>query len=368
MTQKVSGNPKFAVLGAGHGGLAMAGHLALMGFEVNLYNRSEERLWGVKSMGGITLEGEIEGFGIIKNSTTIMKEAIEDVDIIMVVVPATAHEYIAEQCAPILKDGQIVLLNPGRTFGALEFKQITKRMGNEADVIFAEAQTFIYASRVVGPAQAHVFRIKNSIPVASVRAYLIPKVLERLRIAYPQFVAGDNIIKTSFENIGAVFHPTICVLNSGWIEDDAEFQFYLEGVTESVGRVLEKVDAERIRVAEALGIRAMSAKEWLYLAYGSQGSSLREAMRANPGYRGIMAPNRLTIRYISEDVPSSLVPMASIGRMFNIPTPTINSIIEIASIINNTDYWSIGRTVEKLQIDKMSLRDLRLLAIGEKNL
>ena len=44
---------KIAVLGAGHGGLAMAGHLALMGHKVNLFNRGEERLWGVKSSGTI---------------------------------------------------------------------------------------------------------------------------------------------------------------------------------------------------------------------------------------------------------------------------------------------------------------------------
>ena len=366
MEKKNLSKPKFAVLGAGHGGLAMAGHLALMGFDVKLYNRSEERLWGVKSMGGITLEGEVEGFGKIEVASNNMEEIISDVEIIMVVVPATAHQFMAEQCAPYLKDGQLVILNPGRTFGALEFKQVISKVGTTADVIIAEAQTFIYASRVVGPAQAHIFRVKNSIPVASIRAYLIPKVLERLRIAYPQFVAGDNIFKTSFENIGAVFHPAICVLNAGWIEDDAEFQFYLEGVTESVGRVLEKVDEERVKVAEALGIRAMSAKEWLFLAYGANGKNLRETMKSNPGYRGIMAPNRLSIRYISEDVPSSLVPMASIGRKFGVPTPTIDSIIEIASTINDVDYWSIGRTVEKLQIQDMSLRELRLFAIGEK--
>lgn len=361
-----SSKPIFAVIGAGHGGIAMAGHLALMGFTVSLYNRSEERLWGVRSIGGIMLEGEIEGFGKINIATNDMEEAIDGAEIIMVVVPATAHQYIAEQCAPYLQDGQIVILNPGRTFGALEFKQVITRLGSTADVIIAEAQTFIYASRVTGPAQAHIFRIKNSIPVASIRAYLIPKVLERLRLAFPQFVPGDNTIKTSFDNIGAVFHPTICVLNAGWIEDDAEFQFYLEGVTESVGRVLEKVDQERVNVAEALGIRALSAKEWLFLAYGAHGSNLRDAMKSNPGYRGIKAPNRLSIRYISEDVPCSLVPIASLGKKFGISTPNIDAIIKIASTLNEVDYRAKGRTVEKLHIQDLSLREIRLLAIGEK--
>ncbi|MBU2445507.1 MAG: NAD/NADP octopine/nopaline dehydrogenase family protein [Bacteroidetes bacterium] len=358
--------PNFAVLGAGHGGLAMAGHLAVMGFQVNLYNRSKQRLWGVNSMGGITLEGEVEGFGKINKSTTNIEEAISDVDLIMVVVPATGHSFIAEKCAPFLKDGQVVVLNPGRTFGAIEFKQILNQKNCKADVIIAEAQTFIYASRTIGPGHSKIFRIKNSIPVAAARAHLIPEVLKKLRIAYPQFVAGDNVLKTSFDNIGAVFHPTLCVLNAGWIEDEANFQFYAQGVTPSTALILEKVDNERVTVAEALGIRALTARDWLYLAYGAVGSNLFEAMRANLGYRGLLAPTRLKMRYLTEDVPTSLVPIASVGKKFGVPTPTIDAIIDFSSILLQTDFRSIGRTVEKLGIQDMSLKDLRLLAIGEK--
>jgi len=360
--------PKFAVIGGGHGGLAMAGHLALMGFHVNLYNRSEERLWAIHSTGRIRIESDfgLEGFGVLNTATTNIAEAIDDVDIIMVVVPATAHRYIAEISAPFLKDGQIVILNPGRTFGALEFKQVLNSLNVKTDVIIAEAQTFIYASRAVNPGQAHIFRIKNSIPLASIRAHLIPEVLKKVRVAYPQFVPGDNIFKTSFDNIGAVFHPALCVLNAGWIEDDAEFQFYYQGATPSVAKVLEKIDEERVKVAEALGIRAMTAREWLYLAYNAVGENLNEAMKANPGYRGIKAPNRLNMRYITEDVPTSLVPISSVGKKFGVSTPTIDAIIHLASILTSTDYWKEGRTVERLNIKDMSLKELRLLAIGEK--
>lgn len=360
--------PKFAVLGAGHGGLAMAGHLALMGFQVNLFNRSKERLWGVLTTGGVRIESDfgLEGFGKLNLATTNIEEAISDVDIIMVVVPATAHRYMAEITAPYLKDGQIVILNPGRTFGALEFNQVLHSKNVKADVIIAEAQTFIYASRLMGPGQARIFRIKNSIPLASIRAHLIPEVLKKVRVAYPQFVPGDNIFKTSFDNIGAVFHPTLCVLNAGWIEDDAEFQFYFQGASPSVSKVLEKVDEERVKVAEALGIRALTAREWLYLAYNAAGETLNDAMKANPGYRGIKAPTRLNMRYITEDVPTSLVPISSVGKKFGVQTPTIDSIIHIASCLNQTDYWSEGRTVERLNIHNMSLKELRLLAIGEK--
>lgn len=354
-----------AVLGAGHGGLAMAGHLALMGHKVNLFNRGEERLWGVKSSGAIEITGEAEGFGELNLATSSIQDAIKDVELIMVVVPASGHRWIAENIAPYLVDGQIIVLHPGRTLGALEFRQVLDRKNVKADVIISEAQTFIYASRATGPSQAHIFRIKHSIPVASVRAHLIPKVINKLRKFYPQFVPGDNIFKTSFENVGSVFHPALCVLNAGWIEYDIDYQFYHEGATPSVARVLEKIDDERVKVAEAIGIRAITARQWLYMAYSTTGDTLYESMQKNIGYRGILAPRTLKMRYMEEDVPYSLLPIASVGKMFNIETPAINSVITLGSILNSCDYWSTGRTVENLGISGLSLRELRLLAIGE---
>jgi len=343
----------------------MAGHLALMGHKVNLFNRGEERLWGVKSTGSIELTGEVEGFGQLNLATTSMQEALDGVGLIMVVVPAYGHRWMAEQMAPYLVDGQIIVLHPGRTFGAIEFKQVLMSLDVSEGVIVSEAQTFIYASRATGPSQVHIFRIKHSIPVAAIRAHLIPGVIATLRRVYPQFVPGDNVFKTSLENIGSVFHPALCVLNAGWIEHDVDFEFYYEGATPAVTKVLERIDEERVNVAEAIGIRAISARQWLYMAYSAAGNTLFEAMRKNNGYRGILAPKSLKVRYIEEDVPFSLVPIASTGKMLNIATPTIDSVIKLASALNTRDYWAEGRTVENLGIAGMCVRDLRLFAIGE---
>ena len=173
------------------------------------------------------------------------------------------------------------------------------------------------------------------------------------------------VFKTSLENIGSVFHPALCILNAGWIEHDIDFQFYHEGATPSVTKILEKIDDERVKVSEAIGIRAISARQWLYMAYSSAGNTLFEAMRKNIGYRGILAPRSLKVRYIEEDIPFSLVPIASVGKMLNVSTPTIDSIIQLGCSLNESDYWSNGRTVENLGIAGMSVRDLRLLGIGE---
>jgi opine dehydrogenase len=357
--------PAFCIVGAGHGGMAMAGHLAMTGCRVNLLNRDADRILAVRARGGIDVIGQMEGFASLNLVTCDASEAVRDVDIVMVVVPATAHSQIAEMIAPHLKDGQVVVLNPGRTGGALEVSRIFREKNPAAHLYIGEAQTLLYASRVTNPGQVRIFSIKNSVPLATLPAYQVADVLPVLRKALPQFVPGDNVLKTGLDNIGAVFHPAITVLNAGRIEDThGDFEYYVEGVTPSVACILEAVDQERVNVASALGIRANTAREWLYLAYSAAGRTLLDAMRANPGYRGIQSPGTTQHRYISEDVPASLVPIASIGEMLGVPTPTICSIIHLASVMHGVDYWKEGRTVDRLGIKGMSVKDIQFLVAG----
>jgi opine dehydrogenase len=48
-----------------------------------------------------------------------------------------------------------------------------------------------------------------------------------------------------------------------------------------------------------------------------------------------------------------------------VPTPTIDSLIHLASIINGIDYFETGRTADKIGIGKMDAADVnRFLADG----
>ena len=101
----------YMVIGAGHGGKAMAAHLALMGLRVVLYNRTFDHVAALKARGGIDLEsseGGPHGFGSLAGVTADLGEALQDAQIIMVVVPSSAHADVAKNVAPHLKDGQII--------------------------------------------------------------------------------------------------------------------------------------------------------------------------------------------------------------------------------------------------------------------
>lgn len=352
----------YTVIGAGNGGRAMAAHLALMGCRVTLYNRTPQHIAVIKTRGGIDLEsddGGPRGFGRLALVTSDIGQALENADVIMVVLPSSAHAEIASMAAPHLRDGQIVVLHPGRTCGAIEFARVLRDRNCSADVTVAEAGTFIYASRAEGPAQARIFRIKEAVPVAALPATRTPMVLDALREAYPQFIDGISVLHTGLDNMGAIFHPALTLLNAGRIESThGDFQFYIDGVTPSVARVLEVLDRERVTVASALGIRAQTAMEWLKMAYDATGETLDDAIHNQTGYYGIKAPTSLNHRYLFEDVPMSLVPIAALGQRYGVSVTGMDSIIRLACFVHRTDYWRRGRTLDKLGIEQLSVTEL----------
>lgn len=350
---------KIAIIGAGNGGQALAAVLAMRGHGVSLYNRSEQRILPLLFQKKIKVEGESKGVGKLEYVGTDIASAIRGRELIMVVLPAYAHASIAEKLAPCIQEGQKIILNPGRTGGALEFYRIFKSFGVHKKVILAEAQTFVFASRISGPGMVRIFRIKNAVPVATLPAtknrFLEPIINEVL----PEFTIAKNVLYTSFNNIGAIFHPAAIIMNSGWIESThGDFQFYLDGISPSVAKVLETIDSERCCVSKAFGVSAMSARNWLDYAYDVKGEDLYSAIQKNDGYRGIKAPINMDNRYIMEDVPMSLVPISLFGKTLGISTKIIDSIVNIAGTIMSRDFWKEGRSLEKLGIERMTIDEL----------
>ena len=105
----------------------------------------------------------------------------------------------------------------------------------------------------------------------------------------------------------------------------------------------------------------MSVKEALLRYYGHQGfngNSLYEMFRDSPIHHPARGPRSTDHRMISEDIPYGLVPYTSFAELANVPTPTMDALITIASVINQVDYLQTGRTVESLGLSGYTPQDL----------
>ena len=356
----------FAVIGAGSTGQAMAAHLALMGYRVRLFNRHEDRIKNILNRSNsIKLEGRVEGTGRLDTVTTDIHKAVRDADIIFIDVPASGHRSIAEICAPYLEDGQNIILNPGRTGGAMEFSNVLRENGVKADVTIAETQTVIYTTRSTEDAEIEIFAIKNRVPLAAFPASKTKSVIEAIKDIYPQFVPVRSVLETGLNNVGSVLHPVPTLLSASWIESPkTRFKYYYEAITPTISGLMEIIDRERMAVAEAFGVKAISVKDWLFQSYGVAGTSLYEAIQNNAAYGQIDAPETLQHRYILEDVPTGLVPIASLGELAGVSVPNIMMIINLASKLVGIDFRAEGRTVENLGLKGKSVDEVKLIAEG----
>lgn len=342
---------KISIIGAGNGGQTMAGHLSLMGFDVSLYDIDEKRISELKELGGIKLEGKIQGTAPIKCITTDIRDAVEGAEIIMVTTVANAHKAVAVSLAPYLVDGQVVVLNPGRTCGALVFKQALKEFGCTKRIYLGEAQTLVYACRVIENGHVNVIGIKDEVLLSGLPAKDTDYILQKLTPIFPCFQKADNVLRTSLENIGAMFHPCVLLFNAATIERNDVFWFYRD-MTEQVAEFIEKFDAERLAVGKAYGVELLSVRDWIKFAYKDTiGESLCDRMRNNPAYHDIKSPSTIFTRQLTEDIPTGVLPIMELGRAAGVQTPLLESMIHICEALLGMDLHSNGRSLKNLGLE-----------------
>jgi len=341
---------KFCIIGAGNGGRAFAVYLASLNHAVNLYNRSLERISDIIKKGGIKSTGEINGFFPLEIITQDIKLAVRNVDVVLVVTPASAHADIAREIAPYLSYGQIVLLNPGRTFGAVEFKKIIEQERKLSPVVIAETQTLLFTSRALTKNEVEILKIKNSVDFCAYPEELTDFVFSRIQDVFPQLNPVNNYLKVTLNNIGMLLHPTLSLLNASAMDSGRKFKFYKEGASPRSCKLLDAIELEINKVYQRLGLKQLRFCEWVRNSYGVEEESHYDAIQNIEAYKNIKAPKKLTTRYFTEDVPTGLVPIASLADLLSVDAPLINSIINLSSILCGIDFQKKGRTVYNLKL------------------
>jgi opine dehydrogenase len=366
--------PNVTILGGGNGAFAYAADLSLKGSKVKIFEAPQfaSTLTGVKEQGGIQLDvrgdaGVVPGFATIDLATSDIEEALRGAQIIFMVVPSYAQRIFGEMAAPYLQNGQIIVLSPANFGGAMELAQIIEKAGNPADVIIVETECMMYSGFKDGPTSVWVSGYKHGMKAVAFPANRTNSAMTLIRQVYPEWEVAANVMETGLRNVNTVFHAPIMVLNAGRVEAEGEFLFYWDGVTPSVGRVIEAVEAERMAIGKALQLNLTPNRDVLIEWYGHsgcKGDTLSEAMATNPVYEWDDAPKTLRHRFLLEDIPFGMVPMESLGRIAGVPTPNTTAIIELACALVGEDMRKESRTLEYLGLGQISLQDLLRLVNG----
>jgi opine dehydrogenase len=353
-----------AIIGAGIGGLYLVAELGIAGFKLRLHDIDDSKLSEIRAHGGVDVEGEGGGFAAVERATNDLGSAVDAANVIIIVTGGSAQAVVARSLAPLLKDGQVILLVQGNTGGSLVVRQALDDAGCRAKVDVAEMDNYPYSCWRLSPTRIRPIVKKRWLQIATFPGNRISAVFPRLSPLFPEAVAASNVLYTGFTNANAMLHVANCVANAARIESGDGYKFYAAGVTPAVARLYEAINTERVAVATALGASVPNLADWFERVYGVREATLVETCQrltynSDGPYQATGTPKSLDHKFITEDVPTGLIPMSEIGAAARVKTPAIDALVEMVRNMTGKDFAADGRTLERLSLGGMDAPQIR---------
>ena len=336
------------VIGGGGTGYAATAYLTMKGFEVTICDneRFTREIEDIHEQGGLLLRGRA-GVGFFRpvEATTDYAKALASAELIIVCVPATRHQEVAETIAPYLRPGQNLLISPGN-LGSFTFRRVFDAHGVGSGTIIAELEGNLCPCRITAKAEVTV-----GLPIRKKKVAALPGSRTAEFIDFCEgvleFIPNRNVFEGALLSDNYVLHIGTSLLSAATIEAMGEdFVLFQHGLSDAAVHCVEAVRQERIRLLAAFGLTERdSATEFF--------EELRD-WHNHPEYdvfRTLSGPDSLTHRYVAEDCRACASLALSCAHRLGVSMPTLEAIVTLASAVNGCDYLSEGRTLENLGFD-----------------
>ena len=330
---------KVTVIGNGVLSLSVAAQVAKNGDETTYVDLSRkaasyEENYKVNVVGA-------EQYCAVINKVTKNFDSAEKAEVVIIATTASQHQKLFESIRPFLRDGQTVVFFPA-CFGAMNFLKVIQEM--DLKITVCEAVSFLYVCSQQDASTIYVQAIKSKMKMAVTPEEKTEEAIYFLGNWFKGLIPAKNVLETSLDNMNMTLHPLPVLLNLGAVEaNEQDFYHYTQGVSPSVGKLMEKTDEERMNIGKALGLNLTSAYEQLVEYYGERKlPSMTEYISSEKGPYGDVKGFGLGSRYIVEDIPYLLVAASTIAKCCCVETPVMDLTIQLASAIMGTDYMQTG--------------------------
>lgn len=346
---------RITICGGGNAAHTAAGLLSsCKGHLVNVYLSipDEAKLWqtGIEEQGGLMVHrktGSIKG--IPEKISSDPAEVIPDSQLVLLAIPAFAHESVLEEIASCLAPGTLVGALAARGSFDLCTREVLGSRSNE--VTLFGLQTLPWACRIKSyGSEVEILGTKAKVDCAACP----PKQAEAL----VSFLSDEldlplapmaSFLSLTLAGTGQIIHPGVMFgLFSTWdgsLFDEAPL-FY-QGIDDNTAEILQFLSDEIQTLREDFEHRyphldlssVRSLAEWLCLSYADEiedTSSLQTYFVTNRSYVGLKVPMRqvngglvpdFKTRYLSEDVPFALLATRGIAELAGVPTPIMDEVI-----------------------------------------
>ncbi len=352
-----------AVLGGGAGARATAAELALGGWRVRLWDLPEF-LQGMAELLGdhhLEVDGLSEGRADLELATDDIRDACRGAALILIVAQSPGHRPIAEELARAVTYDQPVVVMPGGTGGALEVRRVIAQQSDLGGVPpVAETSTLPFAARGHGQRGVTIRHRVALVKLAALPSRATRRIGRMLRPVFGALREARSVLETSLSNGNPVIHPAVMLLNAAFVERvEGGWEFYADGVTPAVARLIEAVDEERLALGQAMGVELLPEPEMSVRQGYSRVDDYLIAYRDGPGFQDLGGPESLEHRYLTEDVAYAMVTWLELAEAFGVEMPAAEAIVRLTSELLDRDLRAEpARGLEALGLAGMTAEEI----------
>jgi opine dehydrogenase len=351
------------VIGCGHGGQALAADLSQRGCQVTLYAHPKHPggIHAIAKARGIQCKGLLKGFTPITKITTDLQTALADSEIIYISLPSYAHEAMFIELLPFIQPEQTIV-TLAANFASLIYLKLLHKTHKADHIHLLDIASLPYVCRSDHAGTVEVLAIKEKVAAASIPAQAIDQYIQLLTPIFPcRIQAYPDVLSLNMNITSGMTHPVITLLNAGRIGQDKEvFYFYRDGITPEIAGMIEKLDQERIQIGQHLGLTMHRYLDLMQEYYGIRYDSIYAFFKHSPAHNQLpLCPTSLQDRYITQDVADLLVPWYSLGQLTQIHSPTLGNLINLASLLNNTDYLQTGTNLVSFNLHSCTVNEIK---------
>ena len=344
-----------AVIGAGFGGKGIAATLGIQGFGIRIHDIDPAKIEPIKARRGLRLTKHEKDFVPIELASTNLADVVGDAPLILVSTYGNDHEAVAKALAPLMRDGQTILLVQGHFFGSWLFRRTLEAAGCKACVDIAEMDSYPFMLGIVAPDTVEMGTVKAQWRLASTPMSKTPEIMQRIGFMFPGMIAAKSTLDAGF-NLGGLFHICGILTNVSRVEDKERYHFYAANMVPSVCNLIHALDRERRAIAKAYDIDLDDVLLWLKKTYGLKHDNLVDSLQemAITHYEHAPAPKSLKHRYLVQDVGCDLIASVGLARAAGVATPVSDAAITLADALTGRNFFEEGRNLRRLGLDGKS--------------
>ncbi len=352
----MSSQVKVGIAGAGSIAFGTAALLHANGHDPMLWSPSGKGVEALKDTP-LTATGAVEA-SFSPRLATDAEMLARDNDVLLLALPGYGHKAVMDALAPHVREGQPIIVSSHASLGALYLMGLLRERGVAAPIT-AWGTTIVTGRRQDG-AHVKVNTLRKRVDMCAVPESASDAALALcVKLFGDRFQMRDGLLAITLSNLNPQNHLGIALGNITRMER-GETWSQGQNVTPKVGRLLEELDRERLSIAEALGLEVKTIFEHFHLSFHVPVASISEMnQRMHALGNGGVGPATADTRYVTEDAPYGLQPVAMLGRLTGRPAILHEAGIAILSAMYGRDFAAENDILDALELERFDLDDLR---------